>query len=367
MKRITSVTGITKQLIGYRTSQSTLGVVSMSSSSLIGVSSKKTPNVRYYSATETSPSSTQSTRLHNNKKVLFDDDKFYHEEKYTGISKEPFSEDIAKILLTDLNTDDIEIKPDGLLYLPEIKYRRILNQAFGPGGWALKPFGPPIVENGSLIRPYALYCLGRYVSESIGEQPYSEQGYISFATATEAAKSNALVRCCKDLGIGSSLWDPNFIREWKQRYALEKFYEHAKTKERKKLWTLKSGPAIGYPWKEVSPIGESTSPIQETIAYQGQEEKETPIVSASSTSSTTSSSSQPKEQQQQGEESAELDIDHLVPSVMKKYNGKTWREVINDPKGPSYIKWAAGAFTGTVQMQARAISDWIEQNQQHQQ
>lgn len=29
----------------------------------------------------------------------------------------------------------------GLIYLPEIKYRRILNQAFGPGGWALMPYG----------------------------------------------------------------------------------------------------------------------------------------------------------------------------------------------------------------------------------
>jgi len=25
--------------------------------------------------------------------------------------------------------------------MPEIKYRRILNQAFGPGGWALMPLG----------------------------------------------------------------------------------------------------------------------------------------------------------------------------------------------------------------------------------
>ena len=29
----------------------------------------------------------------------------------------------------------------GLIYVPEIKYRRILNQAFGPGGWALVPKG----------------------------------------------------------------------------------------------------------------------------------------------------------------------------------------------------------------------------------
>jgi hypothetical protein len=30
---------------------------------------------------------------------------------------------------------------DGVIYLPEIKYRRILNRAFGPGGWGLVPRG----------------------------------------------------------------------------------------------------------------------------------------------------------------------------------------------------------------------------------
>ena len=29
-----------------------------------------------------------------------------------------------------------------------------------------------------------------------------------YGKAMEAAKSNALVRCCKDLGIASELWDP---------------------------------------------------------------------------------------------------------------------------------------------------------------
>ena len=52
---------------------------------------------------------------------------------------------------------------DGLIYLPEIKYRRVLNRAFGPGGWGLAPrsetnVGPKIVS-----REYALVCLGRYV------------------------------------------------------------------------------------------------------------------------------------------------------------------------------------------------------------
>ena len=112
---------------------------------------------------------------------------------------------------------------DGLLYLPEIKYRRILNKAFGPGGWGLAPrsetnVGPKIVS-----REYALVCFGRLelfscqlgalfaqlrllrlVAIARGEQEYFDPSGV--ATATEACKSNALMRCCKDLGIASELW-----------------------------------------------------------------------------------------------------------------------------------------------------------------
>lgn len=53
------------------------------------------------------------------------------------------------------------MKPDGILYLPEIKYRRILNKAFGPGGWGLAPRGETIVTAKSVTREYALVAKGR--------------------------------------------------------------------------------------------------------------------------------------------------------------------------------------------------------------
>lgn len=52
---------------------------------------------------------------------------------------------------------------DGLLYLPEIKYRRVLNKAFGPGGWGLAPRGETHVGPKNVSREYALVCFGRYV------------------------------------------------------------------------------------------------------------------------------------------------------------------------------------------------------------
>ena len=67
-------------------------------------------------------------------------------------------------------------------------------------------------EGAQLItREYALYCLGRFVSQSVGEHIFYSRGNLAYGKACESAKSNALMRCCKDLGIASELWDPQVI------------------------------------------------------------------------------------------------------------------------------------------------------------
>ena len=80
---------------------------------------------------------------------------------FHGLSAEPFSKDTADVLLQPLSADDVELKPDGIVYLPEIKYRRILNKAFGPGGWGMAPRGETIVTGKSVTREYALVAHGR--------------------------------------------------------------------------------------------------------------------------------------------------------------------------------------------------------------
>lgn len=85
---------------------------------------------------------------------------------FHGLSAEPFPKEVADILLAETDPDEVEIKPDGILYLPEIKYRRILNKAFGPGGWGLVPRSESIVTPKTVTREYALVCNGRYVSLS---------------------------------------------------------------------------------------------------------------------------------------------------------------------------------------------------------
>jgi hypothetical protein len=188
------------------------------------------------------------------------------DDPYFGISTSTFPQRILSVLLHPVNEQDVEIKPDGLIYLPEIKYRRILNQAFGPGGWALMPRGETLHyqnegEGAQLItREYSLYCHGRFISQATGEHTFYSKSNLSYGKACESAKSNALTRCCKDLGIASELWDPQFVSKWKKQYTEEIWCENARNKEKKRLWRkANSGETFPYPWKEMGPVKSSNS------------------------------------------------------------------------------------------------------------
>ncbi|OMJ22343.1 Mitochondrial genome maintenance protein [Smittium culicis] len=167
------------------------------------------------------------------------------DSQYYGVSATPFDDKIVNVLLAPIEPADVEIKPDGLLYLPEIKYRRILNRAFGPGGWGLVPRGGYSTNSTVLSREYALICLGRFVSVARGEQEYF--GDNNLPTATEGVKSNALMRCCKDLGIASELWDPVFIHSFKKSNCISEWVTHSTKGNKKLLWRRKDR-AFDYPW-----------------------------------------------------------------------------------------------------------------------
>ncbi|KAI0864389.1 mitochondrial genome maintenance MGM101 [Xylaria cubensis] len=166
---------------------------------------------------------------------------------YYGLGTSAFPPEAATILQARLQPDDIEVKPDGIIYLPEIKYRRILNAAFGPGGWGLAPRGELMVQDRLVTREYALVVHGRFVAQARGEQQYFSEDGVS--TAAEGCKSNALMRCCKDLGIASELWDPRFIRKFMKEHAMQQWVEHVTTKKKKQIW-LRKDDEVRYPFKK---------------------------------------------------------------------------------------------------------------------
>jgi hypothetical protein len=55
------------------------------------------------------------------------------------------------------------------------------------------------------------------------------------------------MRCCKDLGVASELWDPRFIRQFKKEKCQETWVEHVVNKRKRQIWIRKdSDPAYPY-------------------------------------------------------------------------------------------------------------------------
>jgi hypothetical protein len=175
------------------------------------------------------------------------EESIHKDQDYNNVSMEAFPKEILEKLQTTIDMGDVEIKPDGIIYVPEIRYRKQLNKAFGPGGWGIKPLSNTTIIGKKISREYGLYCMGRFVSQARGEQEFFSQDGIF--TATEGCKSNALMRCCKDLGIFWELWDPRFIREFKSKTCQMVQATHVKTGQVKWLWKRKDG-SLDYPFKE---------------------------------------------------------------------------------------------------------------------
>jgi len=147
-----------------------------------------------------------------------------------------------EILYAPVQDSDVYIKPDGLIYLSWIKYSTRLTKAFTGTGWSMIPQGMPKVQNNLVVWGFHLVIKGIYCGFAIGEQQYFDNGRMTFGEACEGAKSNALMRLCKALGIGLELWDKEFIDRWLANYALKKWDDE----KRKYLWSLKPN-AFGTP------------------------------------------------------------------------------------------------------------------------
>jgi len=156
---------------------------------------------------------------------------------FQGISESPFEPKIAKILTASIPENIIEIRPDdGMIYLPQTEYRRILNNAFGVGGWAIRPLEIKKVDD-VVVYSGELWAHGRYIASAMGEQRYIESNKkMSWATAVEGAKSDCITRCCKDIGIAIDLWSPQFSKKWVTEHAVKVWCDPASNSNVKGKW-----------------------------------------------------------------------------------------------------------------------------------
>lgn len=165
----------------------------------------------------------------------------YHRASCLRLTKE---EEI--ILSEPIDTASIEIRPDGLIYYPQVFARNKLNQAFGRGQWALIEHQVKHdEEHNKIYFEGSLYIRGHFVSKAWGENQYYPKKRdgtwnprFSMASVHESAKSDCIVRCCKDLSIGKECWEPLFVRNWIQMFAV-KVWRH---EEQEFQWRRKDSP-----------------------------------------------------------------------------------------------------------------------------
>ncbi len=177
-----------------------------------------------------------------------------------GISEVPITPEESKALMVEPDPDLVEIREDGIVYMPEAYFRLRLTQVIGVGQWGLKAESPPIYDptNCECVYDGSLWIRGRFVARAAGGckwQPTNKK--MTKTAALEGARSVCLRMCCKDLGIAAPLWMPSWIRAWKVKYA-ESFTKKDWKGNVIEAWRRKDsvGPVV----KDGEPPGESAQP-----------------------------------------------------------------------------------------------------------
>lgn len=150
-----------------------------------------------------------------------------------------------EILFAPPDPDDIEIRPEGLVYLPWMHYATRLRKAF-PLQWTMIPQGLPQIQKNLICWGWYLVIQGKLMGFAIGETEYRPNNPImSFSDACEGAKSNALMRLCKGLGITLELWNPSYCKAWKTQHAESWREPDKKTGKMVTRWKKKTSSLTG--------------------------------------------------------------------------------------------------------------------------
>lgn len=116
---------------------------------------------------------------------------------------------------------------DNLIYIEHAFLRDRMNEVFGPGQWAIVPRNRwsderTTAKGKSAVKVYVeamLLIRGCFVAEAVGDMDYwPDNESTNFGDAVEGAKTAALRRCTKELGIGLQAFKKSWCEEWWKRH-----------------------------------------------------------------------------------------------------------------------------------------------------
>jgi len=160
-------------------------------------------------------------------------------------------------LRADFDVAEVEIRPDGLIYLPQAFFRSRLNEVLGIGQWALVQHRVIMDMENYVYFDGSLLIRDCFVARAMGEgQKHDSNPMQSLAAVYESAKSDCIVRCCKDLSIASKLWQPEFARSWVERNAVKVWCDGGDRPLPKRgyYWRRKDGAPFWWESNQKTPV-----------------------------------------------------------------------------------------------------------------
>lgn len=176
---------------------------------------------------------------------------------YSSASTLQLTAEESTAMMKQFDDEEIEIRPDGHIYLPQSYYRNRLNETVGIGQWGLVTKGttqmvtpgkaPGAPDKIKLLFNGILVIRKCFVAEAVGEaELHDNNDNQSLATVWESAKSDCITRCCKDLSIAKQIYQPTYVREWQNKYAIQVWADQKKRWRKKTAAPLRgeTGPVI---------------------------------------------------------------------------------------------------------------------------
>jgi len=155
-------------------------------------------------------------------------------ERASELELTPEEEDKLKADFPDEAFQPGAAGKENLIYIEHAALRERLTSVFGMGKWAIvprnrwaEPFTLPARErkpavSGSRVYVEAMLVIrGCFVGEAVGEMEYyPSNNSQNYGDAVEGAKTAALRRCCKELGVGLQAWKKDWCNGWWARRKL---------------------------------------------------------------------------------------------------------------------------------------------------
>ncbi len=171
--------------------------------------------------------------------------------------------------------DDIEIRPEGIIYIEANYLRECLSEIFGQGAWSMIPLSgisrdhdvEPGQKDVPIFQRWMLVVHECYVGQAVGDgRFFINNKETTKADAAEMTASNALSRICKSLSIGANVYRRKFQREFMAKHAVEVWVKTFKGNVRR--WRRKDAdplPGEIGPVKRTEPE-DATEPEQKPAA-----------------------------------------------------------------------------------------------------